>query len=139
VLWLLLVGRQRGGIQGCWLQIVTEPYCDRDFGRCPLVVVAKPFPTFFGDVADLAIGESLGEHVCVRDRGTGFMIKIAAINNISQVRWEQTGGGDGCQEAAQGGFQQLMTLVNSSEVSIMNIFTAQELKGMMLNALMASR
>jgi hypothetical protein len=68
------------------------------------------------------------------NQSTGLMVKLAAINNLSQIRLEQ-----GDVDTAEEGFQTLAWLVSCTELEHSVLFSTQELEGMLLNVLMSDR
>jgi hypothetical protein len=67
------------------------------------------------------------------NQGTSLLVKIAAINNLSQLRFDE-----GDYEASREGFEYLGALINYAETHLSSSLTSQEdtFQGMVLNVLL---
>jgi hypothetical protein len=67
------------------------------------------------------------------NHGTSLLVKIAAINNLSQLRFDE-----GDYEASREGFEYLGALINYAEAHLSSSLTSQEdtFQGMVLNVLL---
>jgi hypothetical protein len=69
------------------------------------------------------------------NRGTGLLINLAAVNNLSHIRLEK-----GDRQGSEEGLQTLAWLVvTSTDDDKTSLFNFQEIEGMLLNVLMANR
>ena len=89
---------------------------------------------------DMVIKILSGSNTTDPERGTALMIKLAAVNNLAQIKFEE-----GDYQAAEEGFQLLAWMVSSIPAASgangngsLSILNAQQLEGMLLNVLMSN-